>query len=190
MRLVRSALVAIALAAFAGMSAPVDALAQPCKPFNASPIHERWVKIANVVVERRTACLSARRTVHGYFGGRSLGVAGMTGAWRVKRGNRGRHSITFDLDGARGVAAAMKRCRGSMLADERSLRVTVYKSGSLKCARAKKIVREFRVLKRGIRGKDEPYRLRRYPAWSCSEGAGGGGCRNGKRVAGWILSPP
>ena len=91
---------------------------------------------------------------------------------------------------ASGQTAPMKRCPGSFLADDGSLRVIVHKAGPIKCVKAKRIVREFRVLKRGILGKDEPYRLRRYPRWRCTEGAGGGGCRKGRRLAGWTLSSP
>jgi len=76
-----------------------------------------------------------------------------------------------------------------MKADGGDLRVRAYAQG-ISCISAKRIVREFRVLKRGILGNDEPFRLRRYPGWRCYEGAGGGSCGRGSRGALWQVRVP
>lgn len=82
----------------------------------------------------------------------------------------------------------VRACPGIMSADGGEYRVRPYAQG-ISCKAARRIVREFRVLKRGI-GNDEPYRLRRYPGWRCYEGAGGGNCARGSRVASWQVRVP
>lgn len=92
-------------------------------------------------------------------------------------------AVLLGLASAVPPAEGSKRC-GSFLADGGTFRVTVFKSGRLKCRTAIKIVKEFRLYGRII-GTDEPYRLENWPGWLCYEGAGGGGCRKGRREASW-----
>jgi hypothetical protein len=80
-------------------------------------------------------------------------------------------------------AGASTRC-GSFLADQKANRITVFRTGKLKCSRAVKIVKQFRLYKR-YTGSDEPYGVKGYPGWRCFEGAGGGSCSKGRRTASW-----
>lgn len=89
----------------------------------------------------------------------------------------------------RAARRRVRACAEIMSADGGDFRVRAYAKG-MSCRTAKRIVREFRVLKRGIIGNDESYRLRRYPGWRCYEGAGGGSCGRGSRVAAWQVRVP
>lgn len=80
-------------------------------------------------------------------------------------------------------AGASTRC-GSFLANHGAYVVAAYRDGPLTCRAALRVVKEFRLYLR-ITGTSEPWGLRRFPGWRCSEGAGGGACIKGRQVASW-----
>lgn len=95
-----------------------------------------------------------------------------------------------------GVAAAtpgydwpgMTKC-GSF---EASYRIYVYANDDLRCRKARRIMRELwfgperrKVRVNGGTGADGYVRLKRYPGWRCTSGAGGGACERGRKVAGY-----
>lgn len=78
-------------------------------------------------------------------------------------------------------ASASARC-GSSVADRGANRITAYKDGPTSCRTPLLVVKEFRLYLR-ITGTTEPYGLRRFPGWRCSEGARGIACTKRRRVA-------
>lgn len=61
---------------------------------------------------------------------------------------------------------------------------------NLTCVRARRIIKYWLSLGPGVKlhfaNPGTYYTLRRYPGWTCGDGAGGGGCSKGRRWAGYI----
>ena len=81
----------------------------------------------------------------------------------------------------------MKKC-GTFRA---GYRIWVYAKG-ISCRTARKIQKEFwlgparrKVIHNGGSGASGWVTLKRYPGWRCGSGSGGGGCRKGRRFAGY-----
>jgi hypothetical protein len=80
----------------------------------------------------------------------------------------------------------MKKC-GSFPA---RYRIYVYANKRLGCRKARKVMKAWWLGKPGtVVEHDGPtggyVTLKRFPGWRCDSGAGGGGCRKGRRVAGY-----
>lgn len=62
------------------------------------------------------------------------------------------------------------------------------------CRQAMEVVREFRIRGKGVEHGDGTlagswYTLPRFPGWRCSQGTGGGGCRNGNTFVSYGVLP-
>jgi hypothetical protein len=78
----------------------------------------------------------------------------------------------------------MKKC-GSFPAE---YRIYVYANKRVGCGKARKVMKAWWLGKPGtVVEHDGPtggyVTLKRFPGWRCDSGAGGGGCRKGRRVA-------
>jgi hypothetical protein len=95
-------------------------------------------------------------------------LAGPAGAWPGPDG-------AYDWPG-------MKKC-GSFAA---SYRIYVYANKRTGCRKARKVMKAWWLGKPGTVVEHDDYvTLERFPGWRCDSGAGGGGCRKGRRFAGY-----
>lgn len=68
----------------------------------------------------------------------------------------------------------MKKC-GSFPTE--SYRIYVYANKRTRCRQARHVMKAFWEV--------DSYSLERFPRWRCDSGSGGGGCRKGRRFAGY-----
>jgi hypothetical protein len=82
----------------------------------------------------------------------------------------------------------MKKC-GSFPTE--AYRIYVYANKRTRCRKARHVMKAYWLGDRGTDviehgdGPQQYYTLREFPGWRCDSGAGGGGCRKGKRFAGY-----
>jgi hypothetical protein len=82
----------------------------------------------------------------------------------------------------------MKKC-GSFPTE--SYRIYVYANKRTRCRQARHVMKAYWLGDEGTDviahgdGPQQYYTLRAFPGWRCDSGSGGGGCRKGRRFAGY-----